>query len=1356
MPPFPSPLSATWAGAGAYGQPTGRVVALWNPGTAQWVAPQGLSGGQLGSASLTWTIPVTAGALYAAGYGHAWVTSAQDYQRRQFRADASWFGAKPYAGASSVVRGSWSGEKYISPAGIPGEHVPSPSLVWSQFAAPQGFDALATDGEHFALFSWQYAQPQWVLNASWVGRDDYTPATATLNAAWTLPAEAKQVSLAGWDSLAFGVPMLPVVAPAGFNAQLIPAPNVHNLAAPLRPSGFNAQMFGQHSIWNWLQHIRGSGFLADRFGTSYVQGGVKTLAPGGIASFVAGRPVVINTTADQFIALNARGIAPPDTGRPNVSPRTLWPAGIYATGLGFPWVQFPPRPSGWLSSAFGYPVVEDKAKYVSLSGIAAPDAGFPLIRDLAQTVRHAASPITSVFGDVQVRLLSQYLRPAGVFSQEFGDWSEVRSMRRLVYPQGATHTSFGGTEIANKTPALWPAGFASQAFGGADVGFYYRTVAPAGVIPPYPQVMPPTLTQTPSLRPAGIAPPAMQRPTVWPGVRGIGGNGWDSQRFGIAMAAFSWRRVTAEGHGIHASAYGVATLQHAVRTIQVADGLSFMAFGGPWLSRGQRFVEPEGIDYPYMSNHMVGTTRYVGAVGWESTRWLTRIIPENQLLEQRGARQDLHGLAKIENATRSLLLQGITTYPEPSMHWGVARVWNLRQVVTLTEDLESGLAPPAWPQWTLIENRNKIIGALGFAATRYGYTEVANNARAILLAGMAAPELPPYQRTGSVTHRVRPLPVAGIEAPPISGWSVVYNKAFPLKPPSFLAERFGVAHLENTRRYRKVEGFDAYAFGHAFVSFAIRELTFESRYGIQPPPIRLPNVHLFTRYIEPPSIDDSKVAQQSLVETRFNRLRPNWPHRDLFGEATLRNRTPEYRMRGWDTSLWGDTHVRLQWRPIQGIGYDMQIFGRAIIADRTRALQPNGFNGMVVSDKVSVRRIGADPVVTQYIDLRRLVVYEATGEVHESDIGYGIAPPLMQLGTPNLLKGYIFHGKPIADKEMTLWGTPHVTANTIRVEPGYGEHLVGEPFVSQSIRRIEVPTMGQLVQDSVDTSAQEMGSWGKPRLSPHTIYAVLEAPAQAMRNHGIHPATLRAVNAGIRLGSPVVSQWGGIISPKGIVESASLGSVMWGVGRPTIYNSRQTVLPVGSLMQRIGWPVIPGQRTIVLEDEDALIGPARFGAATISRPPPPPIIRPPGVPASAFGFARVEHFHRVLVASGFFSQAMGSSRDAINASMPQSLHVGPPHLHPVVGFDASGYGVTWVSMRVRELAAEGWDSFLCEYQLEQFNQRMRVRRTVVPIPAARITPVGIAAPQPSAPHVMPGTHFIRPDGNADQYRKGAF
>lgn len=1353
-------MNASWFGAPAYLAPVARASATWSLSAAPEILPVSLPITVFGAPALRnqqqW---VSAPGIDPTPFGSTWLLADPYlYRPPQVSIHASWVDAAPYGTPSGTINGAWyESALMVTPSGFEAFEAGEPVLLWSQFASPPGWLSESSGLNHYALFEWEYAPPERVLNASWVGRDEYTqPSSPPLNAAWSLPAEAKQISLAGWDSQAFGAPSLPVVRAAGFNAALVPPPHIYNLAAPLRPSGFNALAVGGHSIWNWLQYVRATGYAADRYGTSYVQGGVKVLAPGGFSALQAGRPVVINTTADQAIALSGRGIAPPLLGSPGVSPRTLRPSGFYATSIGYAWVQFPPRPSGWLSSAFGYPVIADKAKYVTAGGMAAPAPGFPLVRDRAQTLRHAASPITSLFGDVQIRLLNQYIRPSGAYSQEFGDWSEVRSMRRPVYPPGSAHTSFGGTEIANKTPALWPSGIASQAFGIADVGFYYRTIMPSGVVAPYPQVMPPLLAQTPGLRPSGIAAPALPGPTVWPAVRGVGANGWDSQRHGSAMVAFSWRRIVADGRGIAGSGYGIPVVQHALRTVTVGNGLSFMAFGGPWVSRGLRAVGPEGIEYPYMSNHMIGTTRYVNAIGWESTRWLTRIIPENQLLEQIGQRFDVLGLARIENSTRSLFLHGITTYPEPFMHWGVARVWNLRQVITMTEDMDSGLAPPSWPKWTLIENRNKIIGALGFSASRYGYAELANKARLIEVAGMPAPALPEYQRTGSVTHRVRPLPIAGIEPPYISGWSVVYNKAFPLRPSSFLAELFGRASLENTRRYRSVQGFDAYAFGHAFVSFAIRELTFEGRYTIQPPSIPLPDIYLYRRYIEAPSIDDGKVAQQSIVETRFNRIQPKWEHRELFGEPAPRNRTPEYSLRGWDSSLFGGSHVRLEWRALNANGYSMDLFGRAIIADRRRAVQVGGFNSMLVSDKLTMRRIGSEPVPTQFIDLRIMYTND-DGEVVESSQGYGIAPPARQVSVPNLLKGYIFHGKPAPGREMTLWGAPIVTANTIRIEPGYWERMFGEPLVSLRIRRLEPPTMGQLVADSVDSSSgRDMGSWGKPRLSPYTIYAVLEAPAQAIRNHDQNPAVLRAVNTGARIGNPRVSQWLGAINPLGIPVSAALGSQGWGAGRPTIYSKRQEVYPRGTLMQRIGWPVIPGTRYVVVDDEDEVISPPAPGRPSVSRPPEPPKLLASGIQAGYVGLARVEYFHRTIRASGFFSQAMGSSRGSLSASMPQSLHVGPPHLHPVVGFNAAGYGEPWVSHRVRELVASGWESFLCEYTLEQFDQRMRVRRTSVPILPRRITPVGVAIPEPSMSDVKLGARYIRPDGNSDQYRKGAF
>lgn len=1360
-----NPMDVSWGGAKQYSGPIGNLPAAWQQGLLQYIGPASASSGAtLATPSLQWTTYASPEGIQqpADAARQPQVTRDRRYIRPQYILDASWVGADAYNPPAWSVIATWADLTYISPTGIHDDAVGTPLLIWQQFITPAGVDWLAMGRNNYALYPWEYAPPEWRIDASWVGRDaSYVPPNGAIDGVWTLPSESKYLTVIGWESSAFGMSNVEgrrfIAYPEGIAPAEVPRPHIENTAAPIKPIGILSYASGNAEVWNWWQFAYPRAFKSDVYGEAFVLGGVKLVNPPSIAWAGSGRPLVINTTADQHVGLSGRGIPPAGVGSHNVSPRTVWLEGIYATAFGYPRVYFPPRPEGWLSTAFGYPVVADRTFYVTAGGIDSLELGFPSIRDRAQKILHRSSPTTSVFGDVIVRLEKRYVYPAGYANQEFGDWSEVRNTRRPVYPSGALYTSYGDHHVANKTPALWPVGIASQVFGGADVGYYYRTVEPSGVIPPYPQVMPPWLWQTPGIHPKGIAAPAIDKPSVWPSIRRVSLAGFESLRFGQSLVDFSWRRLRLEENGIKPAEHGVPIVWHFVRKLDLDASQSYMEFGRPWVSRGLRSVEPEGIDYPYMSNHMVGTTRYVGAEGWDSVRWLTRIIPEQQTLEQVGKRTDVHGLAGIENRTRSVFPLGVTTYPEPFMNWGVARFWNRTQVITQYEDLKSGLAIQPLSKWTLIENRNKVIGAIGFAGTRFGYNLIANNARVIEPVGIADPKLPDYQKTGSVTHWSRPLLLTGIEPPITSSWSVVYNKAIPLKPNGLVATEFGRAEIVNTRRYRRMVGFDAYAFGHTFVSFAIRELEFEGRYSIQPPPIRMPDVRLHTRYIDPPSLEEGKVAQEALIETRFNRVRPRWDHRDLFGEPALKNLTPEYLMRGWDTSEWGNTNIRLEWRGVQAEGYSHQLFGKATISDRTRTIDVHGFNEMKVSDKLIFIRIGADPIVTQYIDLRRFILDDNTWEIiSDEGEGYGIRVPTVQVSVPNLLKGYIFHGKDGGNREMTLWGNPYITANTIRVEPGLNElSNFGETAVSASIRSISVPSMGQLVNDSVDSSGgRHMGSWGKPALSPHTIYAVVEANAQARRNHGIgSAATLRPVNAGARLGSPRVNQHLSIISPKGIPFSGYNGTI--GVGRPVVHNKLQRIYPKGSLMQRLGWAVIPGDRKIVFDDEDALIGPEVFGRPSVKRPPEPPFVKAGGILGYVSGRPVIDFYHRTLKAQGVFSQAMGFSRGDTR-NMPQSLHVGPPNLHLQVGFDSSDYGEVWVSHRVRGVEILGWDSFICDYSLEHFDQRMRVKRNELVIEAQRVDPEGFVSHHVSAANVLPGLHFIRPDGNSDQYRKGAF
>ncbi|QLI49406.1 hypothetical protein vBPaeMUSP18_24 [Pseudomonas phage vB_PaeM_USP_18] len=1345
MPLHAVPLNADWVGAGAYRGGFGRADGSWGLGDRQQVAAPGIHSPGAGLPALKWEQFAAPSAIEGLELGASWVTHPSDYQRRQFVVDGEWAGAGPYTGTIGFVRGSWSGQIVISPGGFASSEFAEPLIFSSQFVAPAGVDSLATAGQHYALFSWQYAPPQWRLDASWVGRDSYAPpAAATTDGAWSLPSESKQVSLTGWDGLALGFPslerMLGILSPTGIQPVEIPSHTVANLAAPIRPSGFNAQAFGAAEAWNWRRYVGGRGFVASLYGVAYAQGGVKEIAPKGLIPPPLGTINVINTTADQ--QAQPKGIAAPPLGAPGVSPRTVWPSGVYGTGAGFPRVQFPPQPAGWQSSTFGYAVVEYKTKLAAPVGIDGFSTGFPAIRDRAITIQHHASPVTALFGDVLVRTLNQALRVQGFDSFIAGDWSEVRSTRRWLVVEGRALSEYGHAAIRNKTPSFAPAGWESLDWGGPDVGWRIRSVTPSGIATPFQQVAQPSLWQTPSLKPAGLAAPAVPSPYIWDARRYVLARGADLSAVGSPTVGFTWRRLTLEGRGVAGAAYGRPWLSHWTRNLPVL-GADYLRAGVPWVTPGVRYVEPVAIPEIYMSRHQVGGTRYLGPEGFDAVRWLTRIIPESQEIFPKtfGAS---YGAPRVIHRTVYLLPLGITTYPEEFMHWGVARAWNLRQIITQNEAEESELRPLPWSQWTLVENRNRPVRAAGFVAGRYGSALVTNAARPVYGIGIPYPALPGYYQAGSVTHAQRWLTLDGIEPPPISRWAVAHNKAVPLLASGYVASAFGTAGVVNLRRFYQAQGWAADVFGYAFVADAIRTLTFEGRYGIQPPVIAMPSVYLSTRYVEPPPIatDQSKLGLPILI-THRNEIIPRWSHSDRVGtEIRVRNVTPEVMTKGRNSEEFGDAFTRLEWRPVDAHGTSMQLFGSARIADRRQSIAVAGRNFMAIGDKITVRRIGQDPVVTQRIDLRVFII-GADDIQREADEGYGIAAPRPAAGVPNLLKGYIFHGIPFGDAHnMLRMGQPYVTANTIRVEPGYGELLVSEPVVTLRVRTLEASTLE-------DTEIK----LGKPRLSPHTIYAVLEASDQAIRNHDMHLQRLHPVNDGARFGRPSLTLYRGLISPRSIGPTSPIGT--WGVGRPTAYNLRRYVKAAGSNMARMGWATIPGVQSVLLEEPVESVS---WGRPSLTRPPyvGPQTVRANAIVPPPPSSPVVDFFNRAVRASGFLAQAMGASGQGSTTNMPQRLYVGPRKPNIPHGFVASDYGTPWVSYRVRGLSAEGFESFLSEYDFQNFKHRMRVTRTEIPKPRLTIAPEGFAALETGAPDLLLGVHYIRPDGNADQYRKGAF
>ena len=117
---------------------------------------------------------------------------------------------------------------------------------------------------------------------------------------------------------------------------------------------------------------------------------------------------------------------------------------------------------------------------------------------------------------------------------------------------------------------------------------------------------------------------------------------------------------------------------------------------------------------------------------------------------------------------------------------------------------------------------------------------------------------------------------------------------------------------------------------------------------------------------------------------------------------------------------------------------------------------------------------------------------------------------------------------------------------------------------------------------------------------------------------------------------------------------------------------------------------------------------------------------------------------------------MGASVQGDTPFQWQGLRVGPLVPNIPEGFDAQAHGTAWVSLRVRDVPIQGFDAFESTYDLAHFDLRMRVRGTPAPQPPAQVLgAVGIGPVSAGTPDARRGTHYIRPDGNADVYRKGA-
>ncbi|MEG2266512.1 MAG: hypothetical protein RSC68_19515, partial [Acinetobacter sp.] len=538
-----------------------------------------------------------------------------------------------------------------------------------------------------------------------------------------------------------------------------------------------------------------------------------------------------------------------------------------------------------------------------------------------------------------------------------------------------------------------------------------------------------------------------------------------------------------------------------------------------------------------------------------------------------------------------------------------------------------------------------------------------------------------------------------------------------------------VERVYNNRRYFPYIGnLFSQEMGKPMIAFRIRHVIGDQRYGIAPPRINLHNVQLYTRYVEPLAHDFYSSGAASLT-IKWNIITPRWTLRNDYGYPTVKNLTPELYIRGHNSEEFGDTQVRLQWRPVNSVGSDTSLFGRSKIADRTQRITVSGTNMLIVADKLKVVKTGAPPYSIQFIWLDKTII---DGEEKPS---HGIGAPKDQVGTPGFNQNVLYT---VSDKPSTAFGQTKIWSNNLMVQPGIGVLVdaVSEPNVRLNTRFVNAE------------SIKSAGGVGNPRLSPWTIYAVIEAPQQARDNH--LPSSIHLVKSMSVLGSPVVTN-----RHRAIQVIWDWRGIYPGVGTPSTQLRKQVIKPIGFNMLRFGWHEIPSKFKDVEQYESS--NTMAFGRPALHIPYYGPIKASPlGMSTASYGRPLIEFLNREVKPQGFHSLVMGNSRKSTYEYSPQSLHIGPPMPTKPNAFNTDLYGKPFVSHRVRQVEPASFDSFIATYTLSNFKQRMKVTLANKPnlIVDQGVSVVGINSAGYSVPDIKLAVHYIRPDGNSDQHRKG--
>lgn len=900
----------------------------------------------------------------------------------------------------------------------------------------------------------------------------------------------------------------------------------------------------------------------------------------------------------------------------------------------------------------------------------------------------------------------------GVDSQQFGQANLCLSLEYLRPTSVASSLKFGTASIKRSAEFIKPNGLNALSIGVAKVDNFHRRISLVGI---FSQVF-------------GTAKVYNLKSYIQ--VNSINPPAYDYRYLPKVELADRTISVTGIAPQIpvkdpnkdnkHLIAYGVRYMP--------MKGYEATLFGKAGIYYNPRYLEPRGIFDQYNAEHKVSPKIIIYPEGFVATRFGSRIIPESQSIYPFGFAEQF-GQQEVHNYTQYVIPKGfLTSGILPEYRWGNTYAYNLKQFITQNESIDSGLHQPTAGKPELF-NRNRQIKTHGHDSQRFGFQLLENGARILGPSGIASPI--EVQSTKSfIAYRNRKVTVEGINHPFASSWHQLINAAALIRAKGFDAARYGVLGTQNTRRYfRFITGGKMSQYGHPMISHSIRHIQGNPFYAIGTPLVPMPKIENAVQFIQAKGFESQQMGWlESYI--RWNRIYPRYTSGAVTGEPVIKNRNMHPSIRGFEPMELGNPTIEFFDKKIQQHSFIATLFGRHTIGDSKRYFEVGSIKPPELSRFHKVYEIG-----TGRYPVTRILPIGFTGEKF--------------IGNPAVLQNNIIVKN---EGPFTRFGNTEVRFLGARVEPGIWEVNWGVPRVDYKTRTI--------YPQGKDFMAFHKEKQSVMFVTAHTIYAATpDVPDQARRNHanpklplhyigGYAEESDMVVGPGANFGNAKIDHYHRFLKP-GSIQAIKMTDL-------EIRNTYHLIAPKGLNALRMGMISPLGDQTILIRS--GITSSNTFGRLAVrNNLVTPDKIKPNGLNALSFGANKIEHLNRTLRLTGFNSLQMGVSRSNDTPFMWQSLHVGPPVPMNIGGNDHQLFGNTWISHYVREVVATGNDfAIVNEYDLYAFQHRMKVWNADKNEPVRQhLYTQGFIADTYGIPNIKNGVHYIRPDGNSEQYRKGA-